>query len=130
SMLTEMRQAALLQSLHAGPGQWPAAQALAAAARGGAQALGLAHEVGRLLPGHRADLVLLLLDDPRLGLVDASQPASAIVYAAQERHIDAVVLGGEFVVERGNVRGADFAALHAAVAGSLPKVLQRAGLAR
>ncbi len=128
SMLTEMRQAALLQSLAAGPGHWPAAAALAAATRGGAAALGLSHDLGQLVPGKRADLVLFDLQDPRLGVVDAQRPASALVYAAGERHVDAVMLGGEVVVENGQVRGCDWQALQHAAARALPGVLQRAGL--
>jgi 5-methylthioadenosine/S-adenosylhomocysteine deaminase len=130
SMLTEMRQAALLQALAAGPGCWPAAQTLAAATRGGAAALGLAHALGQLVPGKRADLVLFDLQDPRLGVVDAQRPASALVYAASERHVDAVLLGGEVVVENGQVRGCDWQELQQAAASALPGVLQRAGRAR
>ncbi|MCB9884804.1 MAG: amidohydrolase family protein [Planctomycetes bacterium] len=129
SMLTELRQAALLQALDAGPGQWPAAAALAAATRGGAAALGLT-DVGQLAPGKRADVVLFDLQDPRLGVIDAQRPASALVYAASERHVDAVMLGGEFVVEGGRVLGSDWHELRRAAAAALPGVLRRAGLAR
>lgn len=129
SMLTELRQAALLQALAAGPGQWPAAAALAAATRGGAAALGLA-DVGQLVPGKRADVVLFDLQDPRLGVVDARQPASAVVHAANERHVDAVLLGGELVVEAGQVRGVDWQELQRRATAALPGVLQRAGLQR
>ncbi|MCA8964745.1 MAG: amidohydrolase family protein, partial [Planctomycetes bacterium] len=111
------------------PGQWPAAAALAAATRGGAAALGLT-DVGQLAPGKRADVVLFDLQDPRLGVIDAQRPASALVYAASERHVDAVMLGGEFVVEGGRVLGSDWHELRRAAAAALPGVLRRAGLAR
>lgn len=130
SMLTEMRQAALLQAFAAGPGEWPAAQALATATRGGAAALGLSEELGQLVPGKRADLVLFDLQDPRLGVVDPQRPASALVYAASERHIDAVLLGGALVVEAGQVQGSDWHELQRAAAAALPGVLRRAGLSR
>lgn len=130
SMLTELRQAALLQALQAGPGVWPAEQALAAATRGGAQALGLAAECGRLAVGMRADFCLFALDDPRLGGHDPRRPASALVYAADHRHLDAVAVDGNFVVRDGRLDGVDLDALHHRVRATVPAVLTRAGLHR
>ncbi|MCA8954151.1 MAG: amidohydrolase family protein, partial [Planctomycetes bacterium] len=125
SMPTELRQAALLQSLVAGPGAWPAARALWTATRGGALALGL-HDVGQLAPGCRADLVLWSLGDPLLG----GEPAARIVYGATERHIDRVVLGGEVVDLTADATDGELGELAAAVDMTLPAVLARAGLAR
>ncbi|MCR9243859.1 MAG: amidohydrolase family protein [bacterium] len=119
SMLTELRQAALLQSLAAGPGQWPAAAALWTATRGGALALGVP-DVGSLAPGQRADLLLWRLDDPDLG----GPVATRLVYGASERHLDTVIVGGR------TVEPTDRAALRARIDAVLPNVLHRAGLAR
>ena len=132
SMLTELRQAALLQSLVARPGAFDAAAALWTATRGGAQALGLDHAVGSLRPGLRADLVLFQLDDPFTGapVFTASALAARIVYAASERHVHTVVCGGEFVVRDGQSLRYDLRELAATAATALPAVLQRAGLAR
>ncbi|MBX3462997.1 MAG: amidohydrolase family protein [Planctomycetes bacterium] len=132
SMLTELRLAALLQNLAAGPGAQPAARMLWHATRGGARALGLDDEVGRLAPGLRADLVLLDLDDAFLpvGVDGAAALAGAIVYAAGERHLHAVVSGGEVAVRDGELLHCDRAALRAEAAAALPAVLRRAGLAR
>ncbi|MFO1077800.1 MAG: amidohydrolase family protein [Planctomycetota bacterium] len=125
SMPTELRQAALLQSLAAGPGVFPAAAALWTATRGGALALGLG-DVGALAPGRRADLLLWRLDDPFLG----GDLASRLVYGADERHLEAVFCGGAEVVRRGELLGLDLAALAARAATARDGVLRRAGLTR
>lgn len=132
SMTTELRQAALLQNVAAGPGAWPATAALWTATRGGAQALGLDDRVGSLQPGRRADVLLFALDDPFVPVrVDSPEAlAGALVYAACERHLDAVLCGGTFVVEHGALCAYDPAQLRADAAAALPGVLQRAGLAR
>lgn len=132
SMLTELRQAALLQNLAAGPGSWPADQALWTATRGGAIALGLDHHTGSLRPFLRADVVAFDLRDPRLGT--ALDPAEGIgnrlVYAASERHLRAVLCGGAFAVRDGELVAFDLRTLAADAQAALPGVLQRAGLAR
>jgi 5-methylthioadenosine/S-adenosylhomocysteine deaminase len=133
SMLTELRQAALLQNLAAGTGALGAAHALWLATAGGAEALGLDRDVGSLRPGQRADVVLFDLDDPCLPIGAAGDPdllAGAIVFAADERRIRAVICGGEFAVRDGELQRFDRRALAAAAAAALPRVLQRAGLAR
>ncbi|MBL9079996.1 MAG: amidohydrolase family protein [Planctomycetes bacterium] len=132
SMLTELRQAALLQNLAAGPGAWRAEQALWTATRGGAIALGLDDRVGRLAKGLRADVLLFDLDDAALPLATATpaQLASALVYAAGERHLQAVLCGGAFVVADGKPCHFDPRAVRADAQAALPAVLQRAGLAR
>jgi len=131
SLLTELRQAALLQDLAAGPGVWPAAAALWTATRGGALALGLDHLVGSLQPGKRADLVLFDLEAPQLGgPLAPPQIAGRIVHAATESDLRAVVCGGRVVAERGEYLGADRAERTAAIASALPPLLQRAGLGR
>jgi 5-methylthioadenosine/S-adenosylhomocysteine deaminase len=133
SMATELRQAALLQCLAAGPGAWPAAAALWTATRGGAQALGLDHLVGSLQPGKRADFCIHDFDDPRLGAppgVDAAAIASRCVYAADERALRTVVCGGTVVAQDGQPIGIDLGRLRAEVQTTLPALLARAGLAR
>lgn len=120
SMLTELRQAALLQSLVAGPGAWPAARALWTATRGGALALGL-DDTGSIAPGQRADLLLWDLDDPTLGSGDV---ASRLVYAADERHLQTVFVGGRPAALP------DFTELARERDRHVPALLARAGIAR
>ncbi|MGE3175292.1 MAG: amidohydrolase family protein [Planctomycetota bacterium] len=128
SALTELRTAALLQAVAAGPGAFPAAAALWTATAGGAAALGLAHEVGSLRPGLRADLCLFDLGDP--SLAPGGDLCSAVVYSADERHLRDVVVGGRFAVRDGELRTRDHAAVAAAAAARRDEVLTRAGLRR
>ncbi|MBL8726619.1 MAG: amidohydrolase family protein [Planctomycetes bacterium] len=131
SQLAELRQMALLQALASGPGALPAARALWLATRGGAAALGLDHLVGSLRPGLRADCAVFDLGDPRLGGADgAAGVPSQLVYAADERHLRHVLVGGRFAVRDGQPVGFDWRELRARAAAVLPAVLQRAGLAR
>ncbi|MCC6216537.1 MAG: amidohydrolase family protein [Polyangiaceae bacterium] len=92
----ELRHAALLSSVAAGPGAMPAAGALALATRDGARLLGLEATIGSVEVGKAADLLVLRTDAPHLGL--APDPAAAVVYAAQARDVEHVLVGGEPVV--------------------------------
>ncbi|MBI5849662.1 MAG: amidohydrolase family protein [Planctomycetes bacterium] len=132
SALTELRQAALLQALAAGPGAWKAEHALAALTCGAADALGLG-DVGRLVPGKRADLVVLDLRDARLGVHRSERGedvVSRVVWAADEAAIDTVLLGGKEVVRGGALLECDLGSIAARAQGALARVLTRAGLAR
>ena len=75
------------------------AEALELGTLGGARALGLADEVGSLVPGKRADLaVVLLADTPYVPWED---PAAAVVYGGGSRQIMATLVDGEVRYERG-----------------------------
>ena len=66
-MFQEMRQAALLAKAVARDASvLPAAEALRAATLGGAQALGIGHRTGSIVPGKEADLVAVRMDSPEL----------------------------------------------------------------
>ena len=126
--LTELRLAALLQKVVAGPQALPAATALWLATRGGAQALGLDQEIGSLTPGKRADFNLFRLEAPHL--LPGGSAESRIVYAASRSDIAMTFLGGTVVARDGVCvqSAADQVAQRARVAGAA--LLQRAGLTR
>lgn len=126
SALTELRLACLLQALAAGPGEWPAPRALWTATRGGALALGV-DDAGMLAPGMRADVALIDLEGAELGHGD---PASRVVFSAQDAHVATVIVGGRVVVEDGQVLGVDPPEMRARAERALAGVLQRAGLSR
>ena len=74
-------------------------EALELGTLGGARALGLADEVGSLVPGKRADLaVVLLAGTPYVPWED---PAAAVVYGGGAPRIMATLVDGEVRYERG-----------------------------
>lgn len=69
---------------------------------GGAAALGLADEVGSLVPGKRADLAIVLLEGTPY--VPWEDPAAAVVYGGGSQQILATLVDGEVRYERGGFR--------------------------
>ncbi len=97
-MLEEMRAAALLQKLHTGDASvLPAYQALHMATAGGARALGMQEQIGRLVSGLKADIVLMDMHQPHLyPLFDIY---AQIVYAAASSDVHTVLVDGRVVME-------------------------------
>ncbi len=97
-MLEEMRAAALLQKLHTGDASaLPAYQALHMATVGGALALGMQEQIGRLVSGLKADIVLMDMHKPHLyPLFDIY---AQIVYAAVSSDVHTVIIDGRVVME-------------------------------
>src|SRR5437660_1761996 len=93
----EMRLAALIQKPRLGADALPAAQVLELATLGGARALGLEDEIGRIAPGKRADLVVLDLSQPHLHPF-LGDPAPLIVYSARASDVRDVFVDGRPVV--------------------------------
>lgn len=78
---------------------WQPAHVLAMATINGAQALGLADELGSLAPGKKADLVVL--DFRRPHLQPAPNALGNLVHTAQGRDIEHVFVDGRCVVRDG-----------------------------
>ncbi|WP_341911044.1 amidohydrolase family protein [Ferrovibrio terrae] len=101
--------------------RWPtAAEIWEAATLGGARALGREHELGKLAPGHKADLVLYRLNS--MGLVPLNMPVRQIVHGESGSGIDMVLVDGEVVMQGGKLTRIDedgligeFQAAHAAL---------------
>jgi 5-methylthioadenosine/S-adenosylhomocysteine deaminase len=108
-MFTEMRTAALLQKVQRGPRALPALMALQMATLGGARALGLQDQIGSLEVGKRADLQLLNLNQ----LHTTPQPdlVSTIVYAAEARDVETVIIDGRVVLREGTLTTLDESAV-------------------
>lgn len=121
---TEMRLAALIQKPVHGADAMPADIVFDMATRAGAEALGL--EAGLLAPGRLADLVVV---DPRSGPAWGGGAAvSALVYALGPAAVREVWIGGEVVVEDGQVRGWELAETIAGAEAALRRVRARANL--
>jgi len=84
-------------------------EVLAMATTGSARALGLQGQVGRIAPGHLADLVLLDLAQPVY--VPLRDSTRQLVHGENGSAVDRVLVGGRLVVEHGRVLTVDEAAL-------------------
>src|SRR5690606_16743084 len=99
-MLAELGAAALLGKHVAGDATaLPASTVVEMATINGARALGLASEIGSLVPGKAADLVCVDLGTPELAPV--LDPLSHLVYAASREHVSDVWVAGEHLVAAG-----------------------------
>lgn len=105
NMLAEVRQAMLLNRLATAPGvgsgpQMTAQAALSMATVGGAQVLGR-DDIGRIAPGHAADMIALDLN--RVEFAGAQHdPVSAVVFCTPAR-VDYSWVGGRPLVTDGNL---------------------------
>jgi 5-methylthioadenosine/S-adenosylhomocysteine deaminase len=100
-MLSEMRLAALLQAQRVGPGALSASDVLHMATVAGAEAVGLGATCGSLAPDKSADLVVVDPDHP--GVAPQDDPVVAVVFSVGRDAIASVWIGGEKVVEDGQV---------------------------
>ncbi len=78
-----------------------ASRVLELATRGGAEALGIAHEVGTLEAGKQADLAAFSLGSPRT--LPTFEPADALVWSHAGRGAELVVVAGEERVRDGRL---------------------------
>ncbi len=97
-LLQEVDTAAKLQKVrYLDPTALPAGVALELATRGSARVLGLEREVGALMPGLKADLVVIDLDQPHLTPI--YDPYSHLVYAVRGADVQTVLVHGRVVVQ-------------------------------
>ncbi|WP_226470319.1 amidohydrolase family protein [Luteimonas panaciterrae] len=79
------------------------AQVLRMATLGGAEVLGLEHEIGSLTPGKRADLIVI--DPEAANFAPKVDWPSQIVFNGQPRNVETVIVGGRLLKARGKVLG-------------------------
>jgi 5-methylthioadenosine/S-adenosylhomocysteine deaminase len=102
-MFEEMRVAALLHKVHGQPAAMAAQDVFRMATEHGARAAAI--NTGALDPGRLADMVLLNLDQPHLTPV--GDIVQLIVYCAQGRDVDTVIVDGRVVVAGSALTQAD-----------------------
>lgn len=106
NMFEEMHLAALI---HKGVAQDPeivtARQVFMMATANGSKALGFGDETGVLKAGMKADMVLIDLDKPHLCPVN--DPFSAVVYAVQASDVDTVIVDGNILMEKRELKTID-----------------------
>jgi len=75
------------------------------ATEGGARALGF-ERIGRLAPGHKADIVFL--DLANLNFVPLNDPVNQIVNCEDGSAVDSVMVGGRLLLDRGRFTSIDY----------------------
>jgi cytosine/adenosine deaminase-related metal-dependent hydrolase len=103
-LLSEARQALLLQRVRNGANAMSARETLEIATRGGAEVLGRGAELGVIAPGRRADLAIW--DVSGLGAAGAWDPVAALVLCGPFGVRDLIVEGRRVVAE-GRLTGLD-----------------------
>lgn len=122
-----LKGAALLQKVHAlDPSVISARDVVTMATIEGARALGLDDRVGSLVPGKRADVILLSGSTPELAAIH--DPWQQLVYCATARSVTDVWVDGVRRVAGGEVVGVDVPALVAEARDAATDLVQRAGL--
>ena len=107
--LNMFRELSMLSYLHKGLDRnalsLPAGETLHYGTLGGAVALGLGDKIGSIQVGKRADLVLIDLDKPWLQPVN--NPVFSLIYSANGSEVDTVIIDGEIIMEKGQVKTLD-----------------------
>jgi cytosine/adenosine deaminase-related metal-dependent hydrolase len=124
SIFHEMALAGTLHNLAGGAGAVDAWMVLEMATWRGAQVLGL-DRVGRILPGWRADLVVLGVRS--LAMEPAAEPAAMLVYGGGLESVRHVVVDGSVVVREGELATADVQAIRREARSAAGAVSRRLG---
>jgi 5-methylthioadenosine/S-adenosylhomocysteine deaminase len=105
-MIESLKFAALLQKVAGCDASVVYAQTILDwATRGAAEILGLAHEIGSLEAGKKADLFVLARRSPKI--VPAHDPVASLVYSAGEGDVCATIANGVVLMRDGVVRHVD-----------------------
>jgi 5-methylthioadenosine/S-adenosylhomocysteine deaminase len=91
-------------------------EAYRAATEGGARALGLAKQIGKIAPGYKADIVFL--DLHHINWIPINDPVNQIVHTEDGSGVHSVMIGGRMVVEDRKLLTVDLAKLAAQAAAS------------
>jgi 5-methylthioadenosine/S-adenosylhomocysteine deaminase len=105
--------------------QLPSRRVLELATIEGARSMGVASEVGSLIPGKRADLIMISTRAPNLAVF--TDPAHMLVTAAQPANVDTVIVDGRILKRGGALTTLDPAQVGAEAAAALAAVRARAG---
>lgn len=103
-MLEETRLAAFLAKMEEAPQALPAATCLEMMTVYGAEALGFA-DVGRIAPGYQADLILVDTSGPHW--TPLFDPVANLIYSGKGADVKTVVVAGELLMERGELKTVD-----------------------
>lgn len=103
NMFNEMKFAAILNKVkRSDPRVFPAWLSLRLATIESAKAIGLAHEIGSLKKGKKADLLIINLQDPSLSPVYTDPIRNIVpnlVYSAKGSEVETVLIDGQIIME-------------------------------
>jgi cytosine/adenosine deaminase-related metal-dependent hydrolase len=108
-MFLNMQVGVITARLVEGTLRTSAADYFTATTIGGADALGR-DDLGRLMPGAKADMIVVDLDDPGLG--QFFDPIQSLVLSGSGRNVRTVIVNGRIVVKDREIPGIDMAAMH------------------
>ncbi len=120
--------AGLFKDARRDPTMIPAETALEMATLNGAKALLLENEIGSLEAGKKADIVLF--DRARPEWVPLHNVANALVYSADGRSVDTVIVDGNIVVENGRCTRVDERDIYQRAQRAGQAIVARTGLPR
>lgn len=124
-LFAEMQAAAMVQRETTGDAQaLPATKLLEMVTVDAARALGLAGQVGALVPGYLADLIVLQLET--LHTTPAFDIADTVVFGCTGRDVRTVLVDGEIVVQEGRLTQVDVAAVIEQARATSTALLDRA----
>lgn len=103
----------------------PARRVLELATIDGARSMGLDGEIGSLVPGKRADLIMVNTRQVNLGFL--TEPAHLLVEAAQPANVDTVVVDGKILKRGGELTNLDVGTVLDEAAESYAAVRERSG---
>ena len=125
----EMRLAALIHKPRLGPTAMPAATVLRMATRGGAEAMGVADEIGSIEPGKRADIIILDLDRAHVAPTRNVDLVSRIVYEARAGDVETTIVDGRVLMHERRLTGINEEEVVCEANKALERVLRRSGCA-
>jgi cytosine/adenosine deaminase-related metal-dependent hydrolase len=126
-MIREMKLAAIIhKAITLDPLTMPAESVLEMATINGARSLGLAHEIGSLEVGKKADLLVIDLD--HLHTTPSPNPISTLVYAATGSEVDTVIVDGKIVVRKRQLLSMDEDEIKRQARAQAVHIYRRAGI--
>jgi len=129
SQFTEMRLASLIQKPRYSPREMDSLTVFRLATIEGAKALNIAHEVGSIEVGKKADLAFLNLERANQTLIDENI-YSTIIYSSNSENVQEVMIEGEWVVKNGKSTTYDENEIFSKGKSELNELLKRAKIFR
>jgi 5-methylthioadenosine/S-adenosylhomocysteine deaminase len=125
----EMRLAALIHKPRLGPTAMPAGTVLEMATKGGAEAMGIADEIGSIEPGKRADIIILDLNRAHVAPTENVDLVSRIVYEAGAADVETTIVDGRVLMHERKLTSINEEEVVREANKALERVLRRSGCA-